>query len=85
MDKKAKAKKVNIEDIMPEGWDGQKIGNKVRGLCPLHGDLHNPNFFIYLDTNSWFCFAGCGGGDVIGLYMKLNNVDFKTALEELTK
>jgi DNA primase len=81
IDRKLKAKRVKIESLYKGDLKG--FGTKLRGICPFHKDTSNPNFFIYTETNTWFCFAGCGGGDVIAFYMKLNNVDFKTTLKEL--
>lgn len=77
-----KAKEVPIETL----YNGNlKPGEKIRmGLCPFHEET-TPSFAIYPQTNSWYCFAGCGGGDVITFYMKLHGVDFKTAVEELEK
>lgn len=83
-DKKEKAKKVLIETLYPDPDSLKRFGNKLRGVCPFHGDKTNPNFFIYLQTNTWFCFAGCKGGDSISFIMKLKDIDFKEALNELT-
>ena len=52
--------------------------------CPLHSEKTG-SFKVYKgdDRDSFYCF-GCGeAGDVISLYEKLNNCDFKTALKEL--
>lgn len=74
------AKKYPIEKL----YKGQlgKEGRVRMGCCPLH-DEQTPSFAIYPETNSWYCFAGCGGGDVITLYMRLQGVSFKQAVEEL--
>lgn len=87
MDKKDKAKKVSIQE-MYEKFVGEKLmrfGNKLKGKCPFHADNTNPNFFIYLDTNTFNCFAGCGYGDSISFYMRIKDVDFKTAIKEMSK
>lgn len=83
MDKKKKAKEVRIETL----YKGvlKPYGDKLRGHCPFHEDQRDPNFFIYTKTNSWYCFAGCGGGDVISFAMKMNNTSFKEAIEDLIK
>ena len=80
MNKRNKAKKVPIVTL----YSGQLItvGKVYRGKCLFHED-NNPSFVIYPETNSWFCFAGCGGGDSINFWMKLRNIDFRQALEEL--
>ena len=59
-------------------------GYVLMGLCPFH-DENTPSFAIYPETNTWNCFAGCGGGDAIAFYMKLHEVDFQTALEALVE
>lgn len=71
---------VKIEEL----YQGQlkKSGKTYLGVCPFHEEK-NPSFAIYPETNSWYCFAGCGGGDVFDFYQKLNNCDFKTTTEEL--
>lgn len=83
MERKELAKQIKIQDIF-EG-ELKARGNKLHGFCPFHSDKQLPNFFIFLDTNTWCCFAGCGAGDVISFYMKLTGCDFKTALKELIK
>lgn len=79
--KKAKAKAVKIESLYK--GELRQFGVKLRGVCPFHKDTIKPNFFIYTQTNTWFCFAGCGGGDVISFVMKLNDCSFKEAVEKL--
>lgn len=76
-----KAKTVPIEEIYPAQLKG--TGSILLGLCPFHDD-HEPSFAIYPATNSWYCFAGCGGGDVISFLQKLYNLKFSEALERLT-
>lgn len=53
-------------------------------LCPLHNE-DTPSFVFYKKTNSFYCFGCHQGGNVIDLYMKLNQCDFKTAITELNK
>lgn len=77
-----KAKNYPIENL----YLGNLKGNEKRkmGCCPFHEEA-NPSFAIYPQTNTWNCFAGCGGGDVISFYMKAHNCDFQTALEALAE
>ena len=81
MDKKAKAKNVSILSL----YSGQlkRKGKLLSGRCPFHKDKIHPNFYVYPETNSWYCFAGCGGGDNISFLMKLKNISFKEAVKEL--
>lgn len=82
MNKKEKAKTVSIIELYP--GELRKMGGIYRGKCIFHNDINKPNLTLYPETNSWFCFAGCGGGDNISFYMRLKNIDFKQALEDLT-
>lgn len=81
MDKKEQAKKVRITDLYK--GDLKRFGRVERGICPFHEDSGTPNFTIYPDTNSWYCFRCGDGGDSIKFYMKFKDVDFRTALEEM--
>lgn len=83
MDKKIKAKKIRISNLYP--WQLKRTGNLLNGKCPFHEDLKHPNFYIYPQTNSWYCFAGCGGGDSIAFYMRLKNKSFQQAIKELSE
>jgi len=74
-------KKYPIEKLCPNKL--KKCGSILMGNCPFHEE-RTPSFAIYPETNSWNCFAGCGGGDVITFYMKLNKCNFETALEALS-
>ncbi len=76
------AKKYLIENM----YTGQlkNVGQTKMGNCPFHEEK-TPSFAIYPATNTWNCFAGCGGGDSIAFFQKLHNCDFRTALEELSQ
>jgi len=77
-----KAKEFPIQNL----YNGQlrKTGKTEMGKCPFHNE-DTPSFAIYPETNTWNCFAGCGGGDVITFYMRLHEVSFGSAVVELTK
>jgi len=80
-DNKLKAKQYPIAKL----FNGHlsRSGKALLGKCPFHSDS-TPSFALYPETNSWYCFSGCGSGDVINLYMRLKNIDFKTAIKELS-
>ena len=79
-EKTQKAKEFPIENMCPTSL--KKTGKVLMGCCPFHTE-HSPSFAVYPTTNTWNCFAGCGGGDAISFYMKLKNVGFAQAVEEL--
>jgi len=78
---KEKAKEVTIADLYP--WELKTTGNLLRGFCPFHQDTKTPNFYVYPETNTWYCFAGCGGGDSIDFYKKLKTTSFNKAVRRL--
>ena len=62
----------------------QRAGNNIMINCLWHEDK-SPSLGISTDEKNpvYHCF-GCGKrGSLIGAYMELNNVDYKTALKEL--
>ena len=78
--KTQKAKQFPIQNLYKGTL--KKTGHVLMGCCPFHNEK-SPSFAIYPETNTWNCFAGCGGGDVITFYQKLKNVSFAEAVEEL--
>ena len=56
--------------------------------CPLHGGDNPTAFHLYADDTRWHCFTNCppdaNDGDIFTFYMRWKNVDFKTALHDLS-
>lgn len=77
-----KAKEFPIENLYT--GELKRTGKTKMGKCPFHNE-DTPSFAIYPETNTWNCFAGCGGGDVISFYMKLHDVNFQVAVAELAR
>ena len=75
------AKDVPIEDILAERGI-QVLRHKA--LCPFHNEK-TPSFSVgFKGKNRYKCF-GCGeSGDSVELVMKLDKVDFATAIRNLT-
>ena len=65
------------------GIELQKNGRNYVAICPFHIE-NKASFTINTQKNLWYCF-GCGeGGDTIKLYMKMKNVNFVKAIDELS-
>lgn len=62
----------------------RKCGKTLVGLCPFHEEKH-PSFYIYLDTNSFYCFGCNQGGNVINFVNLLYGYSFKEAIGFLIK
>lgn len=60
----------------------EPTGRRAFYRCPLHGEKTG-SFCWYKKENKWWCFGESRGGDVIDLYMEINNCDFKTAVKQL--
>lgn len=54
-------------------------GQVLRAFCPFHNDTGRPNFTLYEDTNSWYCWACKEGGDVISFVAKMENISYGAA------
>lgn len=62
----------------------KNAGSNMVGLCPFHSE-NSPSFTVFGSDDHFYCF-GCGvGGDVITFIMRMENVDYPTALEMLAK
>ena len=62
----------------------KRKGRYLSGLCPFHSEK-SPSFFVYPQTQSFYCF-GCGaGGDVITFIRKIENLDYMEAVRFLAE
>jgi len=77
------ARNVKIEDIV-ETKVRQTGARKATAPCPLHKETKN-SFHIYKDTNSFYCFGCCQGGDVIHFVKLMYDLDFKDAVRFLNE
>ena len=56
-------------------------GDQLRGCCPIH-DGDNPRGFVVTPAKGlWYCFSGCGGGDIIKLVSNMRQLPAKEAAE----
>ena len=76
--------KCDIVDVASKYLTLNRRGLNFWACCPFHNEK-TPSFSIKQDGQFFKCF-GCGeSGNVITLIMKLENVDFVTAVEMLCK
>ena len=62
----------------------RRSGRTSKGLCPFHSEK-TPSFFVYHESQSFYCF-GCGaGGDVISFIMRIENLGYIEALKFLAE
>ncbi len=76
--------KNNIVDVVSPYVKLKKSGSSYIGLCPFHSEK-TPSFSVSEQKNIYHCF-GCGeGGTAINFIMKMENVSFVEALENLAE
>lgn len=72
----------DITDVVGSYVQLRHRGRTHTGLCPFHSEK-TPSFFVYPETQSFYCF-GCGsGGDVISFIKKINNLDYLESVKYL--
>ena len=72
----------DIEDIISRYVPLKTSGSNLVACCPFHSE-DTPSFTVFRTTKTFYCF-GCGsGGDVIGFMMKIENLDYVTAITKL--
>ena len=72
----------NIVDTIGRYVELKRAGSNMTGLCPFHSEK-TPSFTVFSDN--FHCF-GCGaGGDVITFTMKIENLDYRSAIELLAQ
>jgi hypothetical protein len=58
----------------------------AQGKCPFHDDC-NASLSVHVAEvrGGWRCFAGCGGGDLVGFHSRLTGKPFKDAVADLLR
>lgn len=72
----------NIVDVISQYVILKKKGRNYFGLCPFHNEK-SPSFSVSQERQIFNCFGCHTGGDVIRFISKIENVDFKEAIEIL--
>ncbi|MFA6096850.1 MAG: CHC2 zinc finger domain-containing protein [Candidatus Paceibacterota bacterium] len=75
-----RALEVPIESLVDQPL--RKSGKTLVGLCPLHNEKH-PSFYVYLETNSCWCFGCNHGGNSINFIRLLKGFGFPEAVRYL--
>ncbi len=76
--------RADAESIIRSYVQLKRSGRTLKGLCPFHGE-RTPSFFVYPETQSFYCF-GCGaGGGVINFIQRIENLGFVEAVNFLAQ
>ena len=75
-------RRTDIVELVSSYVQLKRKGRLYGGLCPFHSEK-TPSFYVYPDTQSFYCF-GCGaGGDAITFAKKINSIDYPEAVKLL--
>jgi len=75
----------DIVDLISSYVPLKRAGANMHGLCPFHSE-RSPSFTVFTGADPHFYCFGCGaGGDVITFIMRIENLDYPSALEFLAK
>ena len=77
-------RRSDIVDIVGNYVQLKRKGRLYGGLCPFHNEK-TPSFYVYPETQSFYCF-GCGaGGDVITFIKKISSLSYGEAVKLLAE
>lgn len=77
--------RCDIVDVISSYVSLKRAGANLHGLCPFHSE-RSPSFTVFTNGDPHFYCFGCGaGGDVISFIMRMENLDYRAALEFLAK
>lgn len=72
----------DIETVISSYVTLKRKGKLLGGLCPFHNEK-TPSFYVYPETQSYYCY-GCGsGGDVITFIKNIENINYAEAVKFL--
>ena len=74
--------KADIVKIVSEYVSIRKRGKNYLGLCPFHSEK-DPSFTVSPEKQLFHCFGCNEGGNVFAFIMKMENIGFAEAVEEL--
>ena len=73
--------RCDLETVIGKYVDLKRAGSNLTGCCPFHSEK-TPSFTVFPERN-FYCF-GCGaGGDVITFIMRIENLDYRSAVQHL--
>ena len=74
----------NIDQVVSSYVNLKRAGSNFNGSCPFHSEK-TPSFTVFPSTQSFYCF-GCGaGGDAITFIMRMENLDYISAVRLLAE
>jgi len=75
-------RRLTIVDIIAPKVPLKKSGRNYKGVCPFHNEKSG-SFFVFPETESYYCFGCHETGDCFTFLMKTEGQDFSEVLEQL--
>lgn len=76
--------KIDIVDLISQYVDLKKSGSGYKGYSPFKNE-NTPSFMVSPEKKIFKDFSSNIGGDAISFYMKINNISYTRAVQELSK
>jgi DNA primase len=76
--------RLAIEDVIGEYVELKRAGRNFRGLSPF-GAEKTPSFMVSPEKQIWHDFSSGKGGNIFSFVMEMEGLDFKGALEHLSR
>lgn len=74
--------RIDILELVGERVKLSRVGKYWKGLCPFHTEK-TPSFHVYPDKQRFHCFGCQASGDVFEWTKRIENTDFRSALDIL--
>ena len=75
-------RRTDIVELVGSYVQLKRKGRLYGGLCPFHSEK-SPSFYVYPDTQSFYCFGCQAAGDAISFVKKINNISSGEAIKML--
>src|SRR3712207_4143798 len=78
--------RLDIVDLIgSSGVQLRKAGRNFTGFCPFHPNARTPAFYVFPETQSYYCFSCHKSGDAFTFVMERQGLPFGEALVQLAQ